>query len=261
VSLRALTWLLAATAAATVAVEVLVFWYAPERGFGLAVRTGWAVLRSIGFLFLIWHVRAGRAGARPFGLILAVSTVFAVGRLLVPRSGLPAWPGLLGFAVLGVLCALVIWALYRSPAIEAHLVRRPVRRPVPPRVLTARVAVLSYAPLMLVPALASIGSIVDRRVPVTVAAWLVGAWLVVAFGLSYVLLLVVFFLLRGHDWARTAVIALTAFVVFVQLSLSTILLGVDGLIRDGGPLVVAAGLAVWGVSSSGSRRPLAADRG
>ncbi len=59
--------LLATTAAATVAVELLNWWYAPERGFGLAVRTGWALLRTFGFLMLIWHVRRGRAGAARSG--------------------------------------------------------------------------------------------------------------------------------------------------------------------------------------------------
>ncbi len=80
------------TAAATVVVEVLNWWYAPEQGFGLAVRTGWAMLRSFGFLLLIGHVRRGRTVARPFGLILAVTTVFAVGRLIVPRQGVPPLP-------------------------------------------------------------------------------------------------------------------------------------------------------------------------
>jgi len=49
-AVRALTLLLATTAAATVVVELLNWWYAPEQGFGLAVRTGWAMLRSFGFL-------------------------------------------------------------------------------------------------------------------------------------------------------------------------------------------------------------------
>src|SRR5690242_18601528 len=87
-----LTFLLVATAAATAVVELLNYWYAPEHGFGLAVRTGWALLRTVGWLILIWHVRRGRAAARPLGLILAVTTIFAVGRLVVPRSGTPPLP-------------------------------------------------------------------------------------------------------------------------------------------------------------------------
>ncbi|MEO3775341.1 hypothetical protein ABGB16_00515 [Micromonospora sp. B11E3] len=56
-AVRALTVLLAVTAAATVVVELLNWWYAPEQGFGLAVRTGWAMLRSLGFLLLIRWAR------------------------------------------------------------------------------------------------------------------------------------------------------------------------------------------------------------
>ena len=64
-AVRVLTILLATTAAATVVVELLNWWYAPEQGFGLAVRTGWAMLRSFGFLLLIGHVRrVGRWPAR-----------------------------------------------------------------------------------------------------------------------------------------------------------------------------------------------------
>lgn len=88
-AVRALTGLLAATAAGTIAVDLLNWWYAPGQGLGLAVRSAWALLRSLGFLILIWHVRKGRSGAKPFGLILAVTTVFAVGRPIVPRDGVP----------------------------------------------------------------------------------------------------------------------------------------------------------------------------
>ena len=81
------------------------------------------MLRSLGFLLLIGNVRRGRTVARPFGLILAVTTVFAVGRLIVPRQGVPPLPGLLGFALLTALCVAVVWLLYRSPAVSGHLVR------------------------------------------------------------------------------------------------------------------------------------------
>jgi len=64
-AVRVLKVLLVLTAAATVVVEVLNYWYAPEHGFGLAVRTGWAMLRAFGFLILVWHVHRGRAAAKP----------------------------------------------------------------------------------------------------------------------------------------------------------------------------------------------------
>ena len=50
---RALTVLLILTAAATVVVEVLNLRYAPEHGLGVAVRTGWAMIRTVGWLVLI----------------------------------------------------------------------------------------------------------------------------------------------------------------------------------------------------------------
>src|SRR3954447_15534270 len=96
---RLLTGLLVATAVATAGVELLNYWYAPEQGWGLGVRTAWALVRTLGWLILIWHVRRARATAKPLGLILAVTTIFAVGRLIVPQTGRPATPGLIGFGV------------------------------------------------------------------------------------------------------------------------------------------------------------------
>lgn len=255
---RALTWLLAATAAATVVVEVLNWAYAPEGGYGLAVRTSWALLRSVGFLLLVWHVRAGRAGARPFGLILAVTTVFAVGRLVVPRSGHPVPAGVVGFAVLLVLCTAVVALLYRSAQVATYLSRPQTRlvvgrggvsrQPVRPRppvsgwLLTARVAAFAYGPLMLVPALVAVGTIVDGRLT---AVPLVLFWLAVGFSVTYAVLFTTFFLLRGKRWAAGLLVVVTVAVLLVDLPLCWWLLGVDGLIRDGGPLAVAAGLAVY----------------
>jgi len=265
-AVRALTWLLAGTAAATVVVEVLNWAYAPEGGYGLAVRTGWALLRTVGFLLLIWHLRAGRSGARPFGLILAVTTVFAVGRLVVPRSGPPALPGVVGFAVLLALCVAVVVVLHR-PAVAEYL-RRPrtrlvvgrggvARRPVPPRppvsswLLTARVAAFAYGPLMLVSALVAVGAVVDGRVEAIPAVLL---WIVAGIGTTYAVLLLTFFLLRGARWARVGLVVVTALVLLVDLPLSWWLLGLDGLVRDGGPLVVAAGLALYALSRAARPR-------
>jgi hypothetical protein len=260
-AVRALVVLLASTAAATVAVEALNWWYTDEQGFGLAVRTGWAMLRALGFLILIWHVRRGRAGAKPFGLILAVTTVFAVGRLLVPRDGLPALPGVAGFAGLALLCAAVVLLLYRSPSVGGYLVRHPNRlvidrkgvswQEAAPRrpqatgwLLTARVAAFTYAPLMLVPCLVSIGAIPDHG-PLALTA--VVLWFVVALAVSNVVLPTTFFLLRGRRWARGLMWGITAVVLLVDLPLCWWLLGTDGLIRDGAPLVVAAALTHYGI--------------
>ncbi|NGM12225.1 hypothetical protein [Verrucosispora sioxanthis] len=260
-AVRALTALLAVTAAATVVVEVLNWWYAPEQGFGLAVRTGWAMLRSFGFLLLIGHVRRGRTVARPFGLILAVTTVFAVGRLIVPRQGVPPLPGLLGFALLTTLCATVVWLLYRSPTLAGHLVRHRSRlvidrsgiswRETPPRrpeasawLLTARVAAFTYSPLMLVPALVATAAILDGQLLAVPAVLL---WLAAGIATSYLVLFCTAFLLRGRHWAGTLLVVVTVAVLAVDLPLCWWLLGVDGLIRDGAPLVVAAALTVYGI--------------
>ncbi|MFI5926820.1 hypothetical protein ACIA3K_12635 [Micromonospora sp. NPDC051543] len=263
-AVRALTLLLATTAAATVVVELLNWWYAPEQGFGLAVRTGWAMLRSFGFLLLIGHVRRGRTVARPFGLILAVTTIFAVGRLIVPRQGVPPLPGLLGFAALTALCVAVVWLLYRSSALAEHLVRHRPRlvidktgiswRETPPRrpqasawLLTSRVAAFTYSPLMLVPALVAGGAILDDRLSAVPAVLF---WFGAGIAASYAVLFCTAFLMRGKDWARSLLVVVTLGVLAVDLPLCWWLLGLDGLIRDGAPLVAAATLALYGLRRS-----------
>ncbi|XVV12024.1 hypothetical protein ACQP2X_45610 [Actinoplanes sp. CA-131856] len=248
--LRVLIALLVTTAAATVVVEILNYSYAPEHGFGLAVRTGWALLRTLGWLLLIRQVRRSRAAARPLGLILAVTTIFAVGRLVVPRSGTPPLPGVIGFAVLVVLCAAVVALLYRHPVVREQLVRHPKRlltRETTPRrapvsgwLLTARLAAFTYSPLMLVPCLIAFGELGDRP------EWLLAVvfWLFAGIAVSYAVLLCTIFLMRGKAGARRALGWLTFFVLLWDLPLCYFLLGTDGLIRDGAPLVAAA-LLTW----------------
>ncbi|AGL20979.1 hypothetical protein [Actinoplanes sp. N902-109] len=257
-TVRALPWLLVATAAATAVVEVLNYWYAAEHGFGLAVRTGWALLRTLGWLILIWHVRRGRAAARPLGLILAVTTIFAVGRLVVPRTGTPPTAGVLGFAVLTALCVTVVVLLYRHPSVQAYLVRHPgklvftrdgmawreaapQRPPLAAWAITARIAAFTYSPLMLVPALISVGELGHRP------QWLLAVifWIGAGIGASYAVLLATFFLLRGKPWAGRLLLWITVATLVVDLPLCYLLLDVDGLIRDGAPLVAAATLAAY----------------
>jgi hypothetical protein len=263
-AVRVLTWLLVATAAATAGVELLNFWYAPEHGFGLGVRTGWALLRTLGWLILIYHVRRSRAVSRPLGLILAVTTVFAVGRLVVPREGAPPLAGLTGFAVLTLLCVTVVVLLYRHPAVRDHLVRHPTRLmvtrqglewreavprrpPVAAWVITARVAAFTYSPLILVPAVISVGELGRRP------QWILAVvfWIFVGIGASYAVLLTTFFLQRGKAWARSLMIWVSLGVVVIDLPLCYVLLGTDGLIRDGAPLVAAALLACYAVWRAG----------
>jgi hypothetical protein len=275
-AVRALTGLLVATAAATVGVELLNFWYAPEHGWGLAVRTAWALLRTLGWLILIWHVRRARAAAKPLGLILAVTTIFAVGRLVVPQAGAPPLPGLIGFGLLTALCLAVVVLLYRHPSVQEHLVRHPSRivlsrdgiswqeampkrPPVAGWLLTARVAAFTYSPLMLVPCLISVGELRTRP------QWILAVvfWFAAGIGVSYVVLPTTFLLLRGRPWARPLLIWVTLGVLVVDLPLCRILLGTDGLIRDGAPLVAAALLvfySLWRAGRSASANPAASTR-
>ncbi|SCF36733.1 hypothetical protein GA0074695_6159 [Micromonospora viridifaciens] len=266
-AVRALTVLLGLTAAATVVVELLNWWYAPEQEFGLAVRTGWALLRSLGFLVLIGHVDRGRAAAKPFGLILAVTTVFAVGRLVVPRAGVPPLPGLLGFGLLTALCVAVVALLYRSDVVGGHLVRHrkglvvsggrlswqelvPKRPAVTGWLLTARVAALTYSPLMLVPALVAGGSILSGRLSAVPAVLF---WLAAGVAVSYLVLFCTAFLLRGRPWARKLLVVITLGALAVDLPLCWWLLGLDGLIRDGVPLLAAAALALFSLHRAAAR--------
>ena len=263
-AVRVLTWLLVATAAATAGVELLNYRYAPEQGFGLAVRTGWALLRTLGWLILIWHVRRSRAVSRPLGLILAVTTIFAVGRLIVPRDGVPPLAGLVGFGALATLCLTVVVLLYRHPTVRGHLVRYPAklvatrkglewresaprRPPVAAWVITARVAAFTYSPLILVPAVVSVGEL--GRKPEYILA--VVFWIFVGIGASYAVLLTTFFLQRGKDWARQLMVWVSLGVLVIDLPLCYLLLGADGLIRDGAPLVAAAVLACYAVWRAG----------
>jgi len=257
---RRLRVLIAVTAAATVVVDLVNLEYAPEAGFALVVRTVWALLRAIGFLVLMRTVRYGRMAARPFGLILAATTVFAVARLAVPRSGglLPAVPVVAGFVVLTVLCVLVVWQLYGSPEIEAHLSRRPPRRRVPPWVLTARVAALSYGALLLVPCLVAVGTLFDEpRLPTAVAGPLVIGWLVLSLTTGFLMPWVTLFVIFNKAWARVLLGFASVALLAIQPALCLTLLGVDGLVRDGAPMAIATALAIYGLWRSRERVPAA----
>jgi hypothetical protein len=252
-AVRRLRMLALLTAAATVLVDLVNLEYASEGGFGLAVRTIWALLRASGFLVLMRTIRYGRVISRPFGLILAATTVFAVGRLVVPRHSalLPPAPVLIGFVVLALLCGTVIWLLFRSPEIEAHLRRTSRFRQVPVWVLTARVAGLSLSALLLVPCLVAAGTLFDEpRLPRAVAVAVVVAWLAGTLALGFVAPWIMIFVVLGKRWARV-VFALVALVVLVAgPTLCWWLLGLDGLLRDGVPLLIAAVVCLYGLRAS-----------
>ncbi len=252
-AVRRLRALILLTAAATVLVDLVNLEYAREAGFALAVRTVWALLRALGFLFLMRTVRYGRLVSRPFGLILAATTVFAVGRLVVPREGglLPDWPVLAGFGALFVLCAAVVWVLFRSRAVDVHLTRRSRFRQIPVWVLTARIAGLSFSALLLVPALVALGTLFDEpRLPYPVAVPLVLGWVAVTLFLGIAVPWVMIFVILGKRWARGALGALAVVVLVGGPALCAALLGLDGLLRDGVPLVIAAVACLYGLRAS-----------
>ena len=240
--------LIAVTAVAIVVVEAINLVASDEPGFSLVVRTVWALLRVVGFLVLMRAVRYGRAAARPFGLILAVTTAFAVFRLTEPRQGslMPRTEILVGWAVLAVLCAAVVVLLYRSDAVAAHLAARPVRRHVPGWVLTARVAVLAYGALVLVPLLDGVGTLFsdERRHPVPQTASLLFVWTLLFVLVGVVLPLGSFFVLMGKRWARWLLGLVSVVVLAFQPLLCYAVLGPDGLLRDGVPMILTVVVAL-----------------
>jgi hypothetical protein len=251
---RLLRALILLTAIATVVVDVGNLHYAPEAGFALAVRTLWALLRAIGFLFLMRAVRYGRMSAKPFGLILAATTIFAVFRLAEPKSGdlLPPAPVIGGFVILTVLCTAVVLVLYRSDAVHEHLSARQARRHLDPWALTARVAALAFSALLVVPFLIAISAVVHHR------AGVLGPPLLVVWGGLCLLVTVVvpvssLFVLYARGWARWIIGLLSAFLMVVQPVLCRLVLGVDGLVRDGIPMVVATGVALHALYRSRGR--------
>lgn len=218
-------------------------------GVGLTVRTIWALLRAVGLVVFAVHAWRGRAGARPLGLVLAVSTVFSVGRLAGAGEWTPVLVALVvGFAAVVVGCLVLVALLAFSPAVRGHLVQRPRRRDVPLWVVTARVCVASYVPLTAVPALVALGTLFgEPRLPQVVAVPLVVGWLVFVVALNGFLPLTTIVLGRGHRWARVLVTAVTVVVLTTVPALCLALLGVEGVLRDAVPLVVAGGLALWGL--------------
>jgi hypothetical protein len=166
---------------------------------------------------------------------------------------LPPAPVLAGFAVLAVLCGAVVWQLFRSPAVDAHL-RRPStlqRRQIPVGVLTARVAGLSLSALLLVPCLVAIGTLFEEpRLSRAVAIPLVTAWLAGTLLLGFLAPWITIFVMLGQRWARMILALVAVVVLLVGPALCWWLLGVDGLLRDGVPLTIAAVACLYGLRAS-----------
>jgi hypothetical protein len=263
-AVRFLIFMLVLTAASTVAAEVLNWWLTRNADYGLFVRTTWALLRSLGFLVVIWQVRRGRASAPPFALILSITTLFALGRLLIPKHGLPSTLGIVAFGWVALCCTVVLVLLYRWEAVRSHVSRPPSRLvftskgvewapvasrrpPTPGWAITARIAALSYSPLVIVAAAVAMGRVFAGRFDLLAV---VSPWLAGGIALGYLVNLLSIFLVRGKRWAAGVLLWLTGLVLLLDLSLCWLVLGADGLIRDGGPLVVSALLVIFGIARS-----------
>jgi hypothetical protein len=182
--------------------------------------------------------------------------VFAVARLAEPRQGSPIPPVTVtvGLVVLTGLCAAVVWHLFRSPAVAEHLSGRPVRRHVPGWVLTARVAAVSYGALTLVPLLVAFGTLFgDRRFSPLVTLVLLGVWSALFLVIAFVLPFASFFVMLGKRWARWLVGSLSVLVGVLQPALCLTLLGFDGLLRDGVPMIITVALGLYALHRSRGR--------
>jgi hypothetical protein len=155
------------------------------------------------------------------------------------------------FFVLAGLCALMVWLLYRSDAVHQHLSGRPVRRHIPPWVLTVRVAAVTYAALLSVPFIVAVGSaFTDPRLPLAATVLLLAVWFVLTAVCGYIAAVSSYFVLRGHRWARWLVGVVSVIVLVAQPLLCYTLLGLDGLVRDGAPLIATATLGLVALARS-----------
>lgn len=243
-----------------VVVETVNLLVADEPGYALLARSVWAGLRVLGLLVLLRLVRLGRTGARPLGLILAVTTVFAVARLAQPRTGslVPQPVVVVGLLVLAGMCTVMVWWLYRAPPVAAHLSQRPPRRQVPPWALTARLAALTYPALLAVPLFVAVGDFftdAPTPVPGPVALFVLTWWMGLFLALAAVLPVVSLFVVAGKSWARWLLRLAGWVVAFVGPLFCFVLSGLDGLLRDGIPIVVTAVLGLYALHRSRASWP------
>jgi hypothetical protein len=237
---------------------------------GLVVRGIWALIRAVGLILAARHVSRGSAAARGVVIVLAVSTVFNTVRLVGGRYDPAVGPlphvlvdGLLiGSAALCVaLILLVVWLapvrehLSQSPTKKRNLLIRLVT-PSPDEptwVLTSRPLAASLAACVGVPLLVGAaglfsGDLAGRYPPLRVVA------AVTALGMQLVIMLILVLVLPYAlisigklPGARWVVSVLALMVIVTQPVICPIVLGVDGLVRDALPAVVAALVVVYGL--------------
>jgi hypothetical protein len=112
--------------------------------------------------------------------------------------------------------------------------------------------VLSYAPLTAVPFLVALGTVfsTDRRLPFPATVVLLSGWAALLALLTLVAPFSSFLVVVGRVWARWVVGFLGVVVLVLQPALCWALLGADGLLRDGVPLVIIALLGLWALHRS-----------
>lgn len=211
----------------------------------LGVRTLWGVVRAVGFLLVPRHVLRGRVGARVVVVVLCVSILFSVARVTGHGQLTGRVRPLLyaGFGAVAVLCALVLAVLLGVPAVRAHL-RSTGGRHLPAWVAASRPLALALLPCMLVPFLVGVIGVLSAGggtgpdVPLLLAVPALVGWLAVIGVVAQVLAPATAGLARGFRIARWVVVAATLLVLATQPALCLLFGGVDGLVRDGLPVVV-----------------------
>lgn len=244
---------------------------------GLVVRGSWALVRAIGLILAARHVSRGSAAARGVVIVLAVSTVFNTVRLVGGRYDPAVGPlphALVDGLLIGsaVLCAVLILLVVWLAPVREHLSQPPTKKrnllirlvtPSPDEptwVLTARPLAASLAACVGVPLLVGaaglFGGDLAGRYPtlrVVAATGALGGQLVILL----ILILVLPYALVGIGklpGARWVVSVLALMVIVSQPVICPIVLGVDGLVRDALPAVVAGIVVIYGLLVDRSAR-------
>lgn len=233
----------------------------PLGGTGaLVIRAVWALIRAIGLLLVARPLARGSATARGVAIVLAVSTVFNAFRLSTSGITNSAVTNVL-LAAAAVMCLLVVVLLVAVPPVRAHLTSKPGEkrrflRPAPDEptwVLTARPLAASLLPCLTVPLLVGLAALLGgdisesfgtARAVLSVPALVVQAVLILVMStvLGYALLGIG--RVPGTRWV-VAVFAII--VVATQPLICWLVLGIDGLIRDAVPAVLASVLVLYGL--------------
>ena len=110
---------------------------------------------------------------------------------------------------------------------------------------------------MLVPCLISVGELDDKPQYLLAVIF----WFAAGIAASYAVLLSTIFLVRGKPFGRRLLVWVSIAVLVVDLPLCYLVLGLDGLVRDGAPLVAAVLLtffSLWRAARAPAPSPVPA---